>query len=176
MGIAREGEGLGAKVLRESGLDDNLLTELVERYVGRGVSERPFRAYSASEAGHRACHGGREPSWPQLCGYGTSADGDTPRAGERGRQIVMAAGVDLNKLYTDIMNGFGSPEYRSKPSQPAGRASSARRPRQRPGPVCQGFDRPCHGRAIGPCQSAARRRSRESSRYSRGARRTTPCS
>ena len=41
LGIAREGGGQGAKILRESGLTDSLLTELVEKYVGRGDRGSP---------------------------------------------------------------------------------------------------------------------------------------
>ena len=41
LGIAKEGEGLGAKVLREAGLDEVLLEEIVEKYVGKGVAGTP---------------------------------------------------------------------------------------------------------------------------------------
>jgi ATP-dependent Clp protease ATP-binding subunit ClpC len=44
LGIAREGEGLGAKVLRDHGIDANLVAELVERFVGRGTPAPPPRA------------------------------------------------------------------------------------------------------------------------------------
>ncbi len=36
LGIVREDGGQGAKVLKKNGLTDGLLTELVEKYVGRG--------------------------------------------------------------------------------------------------------------------------------------------
>ena len=36
LGIIREDGGQGAKVLKDNGLTDALLTELVEKYVGRG--------------------------------------------------------------------------------------------------------------------------------------------
>ncbi|MCD8066859.1 MAG: ATP-dependent Clp protease ATP-binding subunit ClpC, partial [Oscillospiraceae bacterium] len=43
LGILREGGGQGAKVLKENGLTDSLLTELVEKYVGKGDPDSPVQ-------------------------------------------------------------------------------------------------------------------------------------
>ena len=41
LGVALEGEGLGAKILRDNGLDDTLISELLEKFVGRGAPGTP---------------------------------------------------------------------------------------------------------------------------------------
>ena len=43
MGILRENDGLGAKVLRSSGLDESMLSELMEKEVGRGTPDAPLQ-------------------------------------------------------------------------------------------------------------------------------------
>ena len=40
LGLAREGGGVAAKVLRESGLEDRLVLDLIEKNIGRGGAGR----------------------------------------------------------------------------------------------------------------------------------------
>ena len=46
LGLIREDGGQGARVLKENGLTDALLTELVEKYVGRGDPGTPPQGLS----------------------------------------------------------------------------------------------------------------------------------
>ena len=51
LGIAREGSGPAAQVLRESGLDEGLIEEMIERYVGRrGRGEAPVQSLTPRAA------------------------------------------------------------------------------------------------------------------------------
>ncbi len=112
LGIAKEGEGLGAKVLREAGLDEVLLEEIVEKYVGRGVSGTPAQgltprakcvielaAESAARLGHN--YVGTEHLLMGILREPESA----------GARIIASTGLDLNTLYTNIVDVFGTPDY-----------------------------------------------------------------
>ena len=133
LGIIREDGGQGARVLKENGLTDRILTELVEKYVGRGEPAQPPQGLSprarriielaigdAARLGHSFV--GTEHMLMGLLREPDSA----------GARIITSTGADLNKLYTDVLNLFGS-ESRSRSSarQPvgasAGRGSGARR-------------------------------------------------
>ncbi len=128
LGLARENEGLGAKVLRENGLDAELLTSLVERFVGRGAPGAPAQGFTprakrvielafadASRLGHRSV--GTEHL---LMGILREPDSAAAR-------IITSTGADLNKLYTDIVGVFGGADYKSRPQpQQAAQRSAAR--------------------------------------------------
>ncbi len=114
LGLVREGGGQGAKVLRENGLSDELLTELVEKYVGRGTPISPAQGLTprakrvielaigdAGRLGHSFV--GTEHLLMGLLREGDCA----------GAKIIRSTGLDLNKLYTDILSSFRS-------AQPAG--------------------------------------------------------
>ena len=131
LGIAREGSGQGARVLRENGLTDELLTELVERYVGKGEPGAPAQGLTPrakrvielaiGDAG-RLNHNyvGTEHL---LMGILREPDSAAAR-------IISSTGVDLNKLYTDIMNMFtrgGGSEERPTASSAAGSPRSSGR-------------------------------------------------
>jgi ATP-dependent Clp protease ATP-binding subunit ClpC len=129
LGLAKEGEGLGARVLRENGLDEALLTELVEKFVGRGTVGMPpqgltprakrvieLAAMDASRLGHN--YVGTEHLLMGILREPESA----------GARIIMSTGADLNKLYTDIMNVFGNPDYQTsfRPTAAAGAPAGGR--------------------------------------------------
>ncbi|MGI6029654.1 MAG: ATP-dependent Clp protease ATP-binding subunit [Candidatus Heteroscillospira sp.] len=126
LGIAREGEGLGAKVLRDSGIDDKLVMELIERFVGRGVPGTPAQGLTprakrvielamadAARLGHN--YVGTEH---MLMGILREPDSSAAR-------LITSLGIDLNRLYTDLMSVFGNPE--SKPRTNQGAAQRSRR-------------------------------------------------
>ncbi len=117
LGIVREGGGQGARILRENGLTDSLLTELVEKYVGKGEPGAPAQGLTprakrvielaigdAGRLGHN--YVGTEHL---LMGILREPDSAAAR-------IISSTGLDLNKLYTDLMNMF------------SGRAAAAERP------------------------------------------------
>ena len=131
LGLVREGEGLGARVLRENGLDEALLTELVEKFVGRGTVGMPpqgltprakrvieLAAMDASRLGHS--YVGTEHL---LMGILREPESSAAR-------IIMSTGADLNKLYTDIMNVFGNPDYQTTSRPTAGATAGGRQGRK----------------------------------------------
>jgi len=118
LALAREGSGVAAKVLRESGLDSRLILDLIEKNIGRGrqgdippqgLTPRAKRiielaVMEANRLGHNYI-GTEHLLMGILREYECSA-----------ARLIMATGVDLNKLYTDIVNVFSSSEF--KPRQP----------------------------------------------------------
>ena len=127
LGIIREGEGLGARVLTDNALTDAVLTRMVTETVGRGVPGAPEQGLSprarhvielAAEDANRLGH----------CYVGTEhiLMGILREADSAGARIIVAAGGDLNKIYTDIMDVFGRPEYKPRPQQSAPRSQTRR--------------------------------------------------
>jgi len=132
LGIIREDGGQGARVLKENGLTDALLTELVEKYVGKGEPDTPPQGLSprakriielaigdAGRLGHNFV--GTEHLLMGLLREPDSA----------GARIIASTGADLNKIYTDVANLFGaSANYgagHSGVGAAAGRGGSVRR-------------------------------------------------
>lgn len=112
LGIAREGEGLGARMLVRSGLDAQTITEFIEKCVGRGTPGLPVQGLTprakrvielamndAVQLGHS--YVGTEHLLMGILREPESA----------GARIITSAGGDLNRIYTDIMGVFGTPEY-----------------------------------------------------------------
>ena len=127
LGIIREGEGLGARILNDNALTDAVLTRMVTETVGRGVPGAPEQGLSprarhvielAAEDANRLGH----------CYVGTEhiLMGILREADSAGARIIVAAGGDLNKIYTDIMDVFGRPEYKPRPQQSAPRSQTRR--------------------------------------------------
>ena len=132
LGILREDGGQGAKVLKANGLSDSLLTELVEKFVGRGERGAPPQGLSprarriielaigdAGRLGHNFV--GTEHL---LLGLLRSPD-------SAGARILTSTGLELNKLYTEVLELFGpGASGRSGNRQPvssaAGRTSARR--------------------------------------------------
>ena len=115
IGIAREGEGLGAKVLSESGIDAKLLTELVEKFVGRGTPGAPPQGLTPRVkriielALMDASRLGRNYVGTEHILMGILREADCS-----GARIITSMGVDLNKLYTDILSAFGMSDYKKR--------------------------------------------------------------
>ncbi len=123
LGIIREGDGLGARILNGSGLTEATLTRMVTETVGRGVPGTPeqgltprakrvieLAAEDAARLGH--CYVGTEH---MLMGILREYDC-------AGARIIVAAGGDLNGLYTEILDVFG----RSEPQPRAHQSTSSR--------------------------------------------------
>jgi len=128
LGIASEGEGLGAKVLRDNGLDEAMITELLEKFVGRGAPGLPAQGLTpdakrvielsiidANRLGHSYI--GTEHLL-----MGILRDPDCA-----GARLIISTGVDLNKIYTDIVNLFHSSDYRQQAPQAAAAGRSVGR-------------------------------------------------
>ncbi len=121
LGIVREGEGLGARVLLGQGLTEHGLTRMVTETVGRGVPGAPEQgltprarkvielgAEDARRLGH--CYVGTEHLLMGLVREYDCA----------GARMIVACGGDLNAIYTDILDVFG----RRQPQPTAPRSSS----------------------------------------------------
>ena len=127
LGIARESEGLGAKVLHDNGLDEELITELIEKFVGRGAPGIPAQGLTpnakrvvelaimcANQLGHSFI--GTEHLLMALLREPDCA----------ATRLIASTGADVNKLYTDIVDIFRSSDYRPQQGQPTPAASAGR--------------------------------------------------
>ncbi len=127
LGIASAGESLGAKILRENGLDAALITELLEKFIGRGTPGIPAQGLTpdakrvielalmdAGRLGH------------SYIGTEHLLMGLLREPECSGARLLSSTGIDLNKIYTDILEIFRSSDYRpaSPPpvQSPIGRA------------------------------------------------------
>lgn len=120
LGISGEGEGLGAKILRENGLDETILLELLNKYMGTGAPSVPAQGLTpgakciielaiidANRLGH------------SYIGTEHLLMGILREQECTGARLITSTGADLNKLYTDVMALFGSSDYRQSPPQAA---------------------------------------------------------
>ncbi|MBR5381253.1 MAG: ATP-dependent Clp protease ATP-binding subunit, partial [Oscillospiraceae bacterium] len=125
-GIAKEGSGLGARVLRGAGLDEELIMSVIEQKVGRGEPGAPVQGLTprakrvielAVAEANRLGHG--------FVGTEHMLMGILREYDSFGARIITAAGVDLNRLYTDVMNAFRAGEATAAASAPAGKTGRA---------------------------------------------------
>lgn len=144
LGILREGDGLGARVLRDNGFDEALTEAMLVRLSGRGAPGLPVqgltpRARGIIELGVADANrlGHRYVGTEHLL-MGILRDPECTAA-----RMITGAGGELNRLYTDLINQFSTADYRA--------AARARRlipdrgttPPERdkaPGPVQPGSD------------------------------------
>ena len=118
LGIVREGGGLGARVLRERGLDEPVLRAAVEKVAGAGAPGMPEQGLTlgARKAIEKAV------ADADALGHGYVGTehillGILRQPECSGTRAIAAAGVEPNELYTDIMQVFGSAEGgRPKPA------------------------------------------------------------
>jgi ATP-dependent Clp protease ATP-binding subunit ClpC len=123
LGIARESDGLGAKVLRENGFDDSLLSELVEKLVGRGAAGAPIQGLTPrAKRVIELAMGDANRLGHNYVGTEHLLMGVLREPESAAARLITSAGADLNKLYTEIMDLFAAPDYRPVPRQTAVRA------------------------------------------------------
>ena len=122
LGIMREGDGLGARILMQDGITEAALARMVTDTMGRGVPGAPEQgltprarrvieraAEDAAGLGH--CYVGTEHL---LMGILRESDCAAAR-------VLVALGSDLDELYTNILDVFGRPQpdrTRSVPHAP----------------------------------------------------------
>ena len=115
LGLSREGGGAAARILREGGLDSALIKELIVRNVGNGQNQQPSQGLTprakqiielatsdAAKLGHN--YVGTEHL---LMGILREYDSVAAR-------LIASTGVDLNKLYTDVINMISNSEFKPK--------------------------------------------------------------
>jgi ATP-dependent Clp protease ATP-binding subunit ClpC len=127
LGLAREGGGVAAKVLRESGLESRLILDLIDKNIGRGgqgeippqgLTPRAKRVIElavteANRLGHNYI--GTEHLL-----MGILREYDSVAA-----KLIISTGVDLNRMYTEILNIFGSSEYKPRQTAAVGKAKKS---------------------------------------------------
>lgn len=93
LGIIREGEGLGARILADNALTDSVLTRMVTETVGRGVPGTPSRD-SAPARGTSSSWPPRIPNRLGHCYVGTEhlLMGILREADSAGARILVAGG------------------------------------------------------------------------------------
>ena len=110
LGIASDGGGSAAKVLRDAGLDKELIEDSIEKFVGRGESgtttvqgltPRAKRIIEIAVA--EATRLGHNYVGTEHLLMGILREYDSVAS-----KIITASGADPNKLYTDIINVFSS--------------------------------------------------------------------
>ena len=127
LGLIREGEGVASRCLRRAGLEETAVTELVTAAAGRGVPGPPAQGLTpkAKKSIELACtdaarlgHG--------FVGTEHILMGILRQPDCAGTRAVQAAGVDPDRLYTDVMDIFQRPEYRGRPEEGAVRTAARR--------------------------------------------------
>lgn len=127
LGIITEDAGLGARVLRGRGIDENRLRRAIADWDGTGAPGVPVQGLSlraqaaveraASEAGElRQGYIGTEHL---LLGILRQSDCG-------GAAVLRELGADLNDLYTDILALFGSPYSNGRPQTGTARSTVRR--------------------------------------------------
>ena len=114
LGLSREGGGVAAQILREAGLEDKLILDLIEKNVGRGTrGEAPVQGLTPSAKqiveiavmeANRLGHGYVSTEHILL---GILREYDSVAA-----KLIQVTGADLNKMYTDIVSVFRSNIYK----------------------------------------------------------------
>ena len=127
LGILREEEGLGARVLRQNGIREPQLLEQLVKTAGRGTPGMPVqgltprckRVIELAAADANRLHHSYVGTEHLLMGILREPDCTAGR-------MLLGAGGDLNRIYTDILNHFAPGEPRSAPRS----GGAARAPRK----------------------------------------------
>ena len=125
LGLARETDSPGARVLSDNGFDAPTLEKLLEAWSGRGAPGVPVQGltprsrdvlrHAAADAERLGCQ--RVGTEHVLLGILREPDCTAAR-------LITGAGGDMNKLYTDVVSRF-APERRqfAQPASPPAAAS-----------------------------------------------------
>lgn len=125
MGLSSESGGVAKKVLGDYGLNTELIYELVEKFVGRGDSGTPAQGLTPRAkriielAASSAARLGHNYIGTEHLLMGVLREHDSIAS-----KILVSTGVDINRMYTDLVNIFADAAYSPEPTQ-SGR--SARR-------------------------------------------------
>ena len=115
LGIILENDGLGARILKQRGLDAKSLRNTICRLVGTGVSCTPeqgltVRARLAMEkAAEEALRLRQGYIGTELLLLGILRQSECGAAA-----VLTELGIEINDIYTDIMAVFGNPGYNGK--------------------------------------------------------------
>ena len=114
LGLAREGGGVAAKVLREAGLESELILDLIVKRVGKGAPGEatvqgltPSAKHIIEIAISEAYNNGHGYVSTEHILLGILREFDSTAA-----KLIMITGADINKLYSDIVNVFRNNIYK----------------------------------------------------------------
>lgn len=127
LGLSTESGGLAKKVLGDYGLDSDLIYELVEKFVGKGDAGKPAQGLTPRAkriielaAGNAARLGHRYIGTEHLL-MGILREVESVAC-----KILSSTGVDINRMYTDIINIFATSAYVGDAVQAGTRGSRKR--------------------------------------------------
>ena len=113
LGVAKEEGGMAAKILKKTGLTVELITEILEKYVGRGESFdttvqglTPRAKRVIERAVGESVRLGHNYVGTEHLLLGILSETDCA-----GYRAIVSAGVDPNKIYTEVTNVFRGNEY-----------------------------------------------------------------
>ena len=114
LGIIQEGGGVAAQVLRDAGLDRELVSDLIEKHVGHGQRDvttvqglTPCAKRIIELAINDAVRLNHNYVGTEHLLMGILREYDSVAS-----KMISSTGLDPNKIYTDIMNLFTSGDYR----------------------------------------------------------------
>lgn len=115
IGIVREAAGLGAKVLRDNGVEEKALMKAIKKLDGSGAPCRPPQGFTvrARIAIERAA-GEANMLRQGFVGTEHLLIGILRQEDCGGMRALTETGADANDIYTGIMNSFGEPAFRGK--------------------------------------------------------------
>jgi len=128
LGICRESEGLGGRVLRQDGVQTADVEALLEASAGRGAPGSPVQGLTPhakkalQQAATDALRLGHSYVGTEHLLLGLLRTGECAAS-----RMLLRLGGDLNKLYTDVLTHFPAPESRAAPRPAPGGGKSARR-------------------------------------------------
>ncbi len=127
IGLMREGEGLACRCLRRSGLETVAVTELVTSAAGRGTPGPPAQGLTpkAKKSIELACSDAARLGH-SFVGTEHILMGILRQSDCAGTKALEEAGIDPNKLYTDVLDIFSGPEYRARPEEGSVRPAARR--------------------------------------------------
>ena len=115
LGILGESEGLGARILKQRGVDEKKLRAAICRRVGQGIPGTP--EHGLTVRAQLAVEKAAEETVRLRQGYiGTEhlLLGILRQSECGGVLALTELGLDINDIYTDIMAVFGNPGYNGK--------------------------------------------------------------
>ena len=114
LGVVRETDALGSRVLRENGFEEDLVLDLIEKTVGRGAPGMPVQGLTprckrvieiAVAEANRLRH--------SYVGTEHLLMGILREPESTAAHLLTAAGGDLNRIYTDVFTRFSASDYRA---------------------------------------------------------------
>jgi len=123
LGLTREQGGVAKRVLDDYGLDTGLALELVEKYVGRGVAGQPAQGLTPrakriiEQSMASAANLGHSYVGTEHLLMGILREHDSVAS-----KILASTGIEINRMYTDLVNQFAREGSRPEIVQAGSRA------------------------------------------------------